>query len=71
MSDIEHQLVMDVRALVAHSRHLAEIAQRALVAARDAQDANGRGHDPWIDDALAEVQAALGGLVDGSESSRG
>jgi hypothetical protein len=51
MSDIEHQLIMDLRALLERTRYLAEVARRSLVAARDAQDAAG-GHEPWLDDAF-------------------
>jgi hypothetical protein len=58
VSDIEHQLVLDVRALLARTRHVAELAQRAILAAQDAQDAAG-GHEPWLDDALAEVETEL------------
>ena len=59
MSDAEHQLVLDVRELLEQNRRLAELARRALVAARDAQDVGG-AHEPWIDDALAEVESTDG-----------
>jgi hypothetical protein len=52
MSDIEHEFVIDNEALRAELRHTREIAERALSAAKDAQDAATGHHDPWFDEAL-------------------
>jgi hypothetical protein len=56
MSDIEHELLGEIERAGDRSRRLAEIATRALLAARHAQDALDGRHDPWLDAALTEVE---------------
>ena len=59
MSDIEHELLGEIERTGDRARRLAEIARRALITARDAQDAAGNDHERWIDDALVEVEREL------------
>jgi hypothetical protein len=59
MSDIEHELLGEIERAGDRSRRLAELAHRALLAAREAQDARDGRHEPWIDDALAEIGREL------------
>ena len=58
MSDIEHELLGEIERAEERAQRFADLARRALVAARDAQDAAG-GHEAWIDDALAELEREL------------
>jgi hypothetical protein len=57
VSDAEHELLSEVERHAADARRWRELARRALVAARDAQDARSGSHDQWIDDALGELAA--------------
>ena len=59
MSDVEHELLGEIERSADRARRLAELARRALVAARDAQDTAAGTHEPWIDDALTNVEREL------------
>jgi hypothetical protein len=52
MTDIEHEYVIENEVLRAELRRVREIAERALAAAKDAQDNAAGQHDPWLDEAL-------------------
>ena len=67
MSDVEHELIIDVAETQAIARRLGELALRALAALRDAQDAVG-AHESWVDDAIADVTNALATLAAPSPS---
>jgi hypothetical protein len=58
MSDIEHELLGEIERAEERAKRFADLARRALAAARDAQDTAG-GHERWIDDALAELEREL------------
>ena len=62
MSDVEHELIADVAETQELARRLGELALRALGSLRDAQDAAGT-HEPWIDDAIADVTSELEALT--------
>ncbi len=52
MSDVEHEYVIENEALRAELARVREIAERALTAAKEAQDAAVGHHDAWLDEAL-------------------
>jgi hypothetical protein len=60
MSDIEHEFVIENETLRAELDRVREVARRALIAAKEAQDAALGNHDQWLDDALdsADLQSA-------------
>ncbi len=57
MSDIEHELVGELAELRARVESLTELARRAILAAVDAQELSSRAHEPWLDEALATLDA--------------
>jgi hypothetical protein len=61
MSDIEHEFVIENDALRAELRRIRDIAERALTAARDAQDTSTGHHDKWLDEALKGIRTASPG----------
>jgi len=60
MSDIEHELVVDVAALKDQLREVAELAHRSLAVARAEQTTARGNHDAWLDDATTTVNEILG-----------
>jgi hypothetical protein len=52
MTDIEHEFVVENDALRAELALVRGTAVRAIIAAKDAQDAAEGHHDSWLDDAL-------------------
>ena len=55
MSDVEHELLVDVGEARDEADEMRKLARRALVAALTAQDAAYGRHDSWIDDALRDT----------------
>jgi hypothetical protein len=52
MSDLEHELIMEMRDAAGEVEQFRRLARRALVAASSAQEAAYGRHDRWIDDAI-------------------
>jgi len=57
VSDIEHELVVDLGALQARVEVLSDFARRAIAAAIRAQEVASSTHEAWLDEALLEVDA--------------
>jgi hypothetical protein len=55
MSDVEHELLVDVGEARDEADEMRKLARHALVAALTAQDAAYGRHDAWIDDALRDT----------------
>ena len=55
MSDLEHDMIVDLMDTQGEADELRRLARRALVAASSAQEAAYGRHDPWIDDAMRET----------------
>jgi hypothetical protein len=62
MSDIEHELMTETSTLHDEVARLTDLAARAITLAIAAQDTHEGGHDPWLDDALASLDAGGGGV---------
>ena len=54
MSDLEHDMIVDLRETHSEVAELRRLARRALVAASSAQEAAYGRHDRWIDDAMRD-----------------
>jgi hypothetical protein len=52
MSDLEHEMIVDLSHTKEEAAELRRLARRALVAAESAQEAAYGRHDGWIDEAL-------------------
>jgi hypothetical protein len=52
MSDLEHELITEMRDTQDEAAELRRLARRALIAASSAQETAYGRHDPWIDDAI-------------------
>ena len=57
MSDLEHDMIVDLMETQGEADELRQVARRALVAAASAQEAAYGRHDPWIDDAMRRTAA--------------
>ena len=57
MSDAEHELVVENDLLRSEVARVREIALRALAAAKLAQEAGDGRHEPWLDDASADLDS--------------
>jgi hypothetical protein len=57
MSDLEHDMIVDLMDTQGEADELRRLARRALVAASSAQEAAYGRHDPWIDDAMRRTSA--------------
>ena len=55
MSDVEHELVTENRALRERVDRLRDVALRSTTAAIQAQDAAAGRHDAWLDEAMDTV----------------
>ena len=58
MSDLEHDMIVDLMETQGEADELRRLARRALVAASSAQEAAYGRHDPWIDDAIRRTVAS-------------
>ncbi len=52
MSDLEHDMIVELLDRLSEAEELRRLARRALVAASTAQEAAFGRHDEWIDDAM-------------------
>ncbi len=52
MSDLEHEMIVELLDRQSEAEQLRQLARRALVAASTAQEAAYGRHDGWIDDAM-------------------
>ena len=57
MSDLEHDMIVDLMDTQGEADELRRLARRALVAASSAQEAAYGRHDAWIDDAMRQTVA--------------
>ena len=57
MSDLEHELILNLQDTRGEADELRRLARRALVAASSAQEAAYGRHDAWIDDAMRRTAA--------------
>ncbi len=57
MSDVEHEFLLENQGLRDEAARLRALAERAVRAAMAAQDAATGDHEPWLDDALADLAA--------------
>jgi len=57
MSDLEHDIICETQALGRETEWLSDVAERALLAAIDAQELAIGRHDGWMDSALARIGA--------------
>jgi hypothetical protein len=56
MSDLEHDIISETRALSSEAEWLSDIAERSLHAAIDAQELAIGRHDGWMDTALRRIE---------------
>ena len=59
MSDLEHDIISETRALSSETAWLSDVADRALRAAIDAQELAIGRHGGWMDGALRRVEMSL------------
>jgi hypothetical protein len=74
MSDVEHVLVTENRALRADIDRVCRVARRAITAMILAQDGADGTHEAWLDEALAsvtDVEGAELSALDSKASPRG
>jgi hypothetical protein len=56
VSDLEHDIISETRALSREAKWLREVAERSLRAAIKAQELAVGRHDRWMDSALRQVE---------------
>jgi hypothetical protein len=56
MSDLEHDIISETRALSREAEWLSDVAMRSLRAAIDAQESAIGHHDGWMDRTLRRIE---------------
>lgn len=56
MSDLEHDIIVETRALSREAEWLSDVAERSLRAAIEAQELASGRHDEWMDHELWRIE---------------